>query len=52
MEFTFIDCMLVIDDMDHLNKSLKSKFSISCDVSHHEEELKWRNSVSQIRAEV
>ncbi len=40
MSFTLIDCIFLIHDMDHLNKSLKLKFNISCDVNHYEEEIK------------
>ncbi len=46
MNFTLIDCMFVIHDMDHLNK-LKINFNVSCDVSHHEEEIKKKKSKYQ-----
>ena len=40
MNFTIVDCMFIIHDMDHLNKSLKLKLNITCDISHDEEEVK------------
>jgi len=40
MNFTIVDCMFIIHDMDHLNKSLKLKLNITCDISHDDEEIK------------
>jgi hypothetical protein len=57
MNYTILDCMFVsvIHDMDHLRlkKSLKLKFDISCDVSHHEDEIKKEEiNVPEIKVEV
>ncbi len=48
MEFSLVDFLFVIHDMDHLNKSLKLKFNITCDFSDHEEEIK----VPEIKVEI
>ncbi len=53
MKFTIIDCMFVIHDMDHLNKSLKLELNISYDVNHHEQEIKKEEiKVPEIKVEV
>ncbi len=48
MEFSLVDCLFVIHDMDHLNKSLKLKLNITCDFSDHELEIK----VPEINVEI
>ncbi len=40
MEFSIVDCLFVIRDMDQLNKSLELKFIVTCDFENHEEEIK------------
>ncbi len=47
MDFTIVDGMFVIHDMEHLIKSLKLNLNISCDVSHHE-----KKKVPEIKVEV
>lgn len=39
MEFSIVDCMFVIHDMDYLNKQLKLKFNISCEINNDEAEV-------------
>lgn len=36
MEFSIVDCMFVFHDMEHLNKELKLKFNISCEINNDE----------------
>ena len=41
MEFSIVDCMLIIHDMDDLNKQLKLKLNITCDLDYNiKEEVK------------
>ena len=39
MEFSIVDCMFVIHDMEHLNKQLKLKFNITCEINYDEPEV-------------
>ena len=39
MEFSIVDCMFVIHDMEHLNKQLKLKFNITCEINNDEPEV-------------
>ena len=39
MEFSIVDCMFVIHDMDYLNKQLKLKFNITCEINNDEPEV-------------
>ena len=39
MEFSIVDCMFVFHDMEHLNKELKLKFNISCEINNDEPEV-------------
>ena len=43
MEFSIVDCMFVIHDMDCLNKQLKLKFNITCEINNDEPEVKVQN---------
>ena len=43
MEFSIVDCMFVIHDMDYLNKQLKLKFNITCEINNDEPEIKVQN---------
>ena len=43
MEFSIVDCMFVIHDMEHLNKQLKLKFNITCEINNDEPEIKVQN---------
>lgn len=40
MEFSMVDCMFVFHDMDYLNKQLKIKFNITCEIINNEPEIK------------
>ena len=35
MEFSIVDFMFIIHDMDDLNKQLKLKFNITCDLDNN-----------------
>ncbi len=35
-----VDCMFVFHDMDYLNKQLKIKFNITCEIINNETEIK------------
>jgi len=39
MEFSIVDCMFIIHDMDYLNKQLKLKFNITCEINNDEPEV-------------
>ncbi len=39
MEFSIVDCMFVIHDKEHLNKQLKLKFKITCEINNDEPEV-------------
>ncbi len=43
MEFSNVDCIFVIHDMEHLNKHLKLKFNIPCEIDNDEPEVKVQN---------
>ena len=38
MEFSIVDCMFIIHDMDYLNKQIKLKFNITCEINNDEPE--------------
>ena len=38
MEFSIVDCMFVIHDMEHLNKQFKLKFNINNEINNNEPE--------------
>ncbi len=40
MEFSMVDCMFVFHDMEYLNKQLKIKFNITCEIINNEPEIK------------
>ena len=39
MEFSIVDCMFIIHDMDYLNKQIKLKFNITCEINNDEPEV-------------
>lgn len=39
MEVSIIDCMFIIHDMDYLNKHIKFKFNITCEINNDEPEV-------------